>query len=170
MRQGFNKTIGIMGKFTSSNRSRIKIIAQNRKARRDYEVLGSFETGIVLEGTEVKSLRSGKANLKDGYAAVEKGEIFLYNVHISPYEAASRFNHDPERPRKLLLHRAEIRRLIGRTEQKGLTLIPMKLYFKQGRAKVELALARGRKQYDKRREIATRDLRRDLEREFKNRS
>ena len=142
-------------------------MAQNRKARRDYELLDIYETGIVLEGTEVKSLRSGKANLKDGYAVVEEGEVILYNVHISPYEAASRFNHHPERPRKLLLHRAEIRRLIGRTEQRGLTLIPTKLYFKQGKAKIELALARGKKQYDKRQEIALRDLRRDLEREFK---
>lgn len=156
-----------MGKPDSSNRDRIKIVAQNRKARRDYEVLDIYETGIVLEGTEVKSLRSGKANLKDGYAVVEEGEVILYNVHISPYEAASRFNHHPERPRKLLLHRAEIRRLIGRTEQRGLTLIPTKLYFKQGKAKIELALARGKKQYDKRREIAMRDLRRDLDREFK---
>ena len=156
-----------MGKPDSSNRDRIKIVAQNRKARRDYEVLDIYETGIVLEGTEVKSLRSGKANLKDGYAVVEEGEVILYNVHISPYEAASRFNHHPERPRKLLLHRAEIRRLIGRTEQRGLTLIPTKLYFKQGKAKIELALARGKKQYDKRQEIAMRDLRRDLEREFK---
>ena len=156
-----------MGKPESTNRNRIKIVAQNRKARRDYEVLDIYETGIVLEGTEVKSLRSGKANLKDGYAVVEEGEVILYNVHISPYEAASRFNHHPERPRKLLLHRAEIRRLIGRTEQRGLTLIPTKLYFKQGKAKIELALARGKKQYDKRQEIAMRDLRRDLEREFK---
>ncbi len=156
-----------MGKPDSSNRDRIKIVAQNRKARRDYELLDIYETGIVLEGTEVKSLRSGKANLKDGYAVVEEGEVILYNVHISPYEAASRFNHHPERPRKLLLHRAEIRRLIGRTEHRGLTLIPTKLYFKQGKAKIELALARGKKQYDKRQEIAMRDLRRDLEREFK---
>ena len=156
-----------MGKPDSSNRDRIKIVAQNRKARRDYELLDIYETGIVLEGSEVKSLRSGKANLKDGYAVVEEGEVILYNVHISPYEAASRFNHHPERPRKLLLHRAEIRRLIGRTEHRGLTLIPTKLYFKQGKAKIELALARGKKQYDKRQEIAMRDLRRDLEREFK---
>ena len=122
---------------------------------------------MVLVGTEVKSLRSGKANLKDGYAVVVEGEVILYNVHISPYEAASQFNHHPERPRKLLLHRAEIRRLVGRTEQRGLTLIPTKLYFKHGKAKIELALARGKKQYDKRQEIAMRDLRRDLEREFK---
>lgn len=159
-----------MVKSASPNRSRIKIIAQNRKARHNYEVLDIMEAGLVLEGTEVKSLRSGKANLKDGYAVVEKGEVFLHNVYISPYEAASRFNHDPERPRKLLLHRAEIRRLVGRTEQKGLTLIPMKLYFREGKAKVELALARGKKQYDKRQEIAAREMRRDLERELKNRS
>ena len=156
-----------MGKPDSSNRGRIKVVAQNRKARRDYELLDIYEAGMVLVGTEVKSLRSGKANLKDGYAVVEEGEVILYNVHISPYEAASQFNHHPERPRKLLLHRAEIRRLVGRTEQRGLTLIPTKLYFKHGKAKIELALARGKKQYDKRQEIAMRDLRRDLEREFK---
>ena len=155
---------------SSSDQIRIEIIAQNRKARHDYEILDIMETGLVLEGTEVKSLRSGKADLKDGYAAVEKGEVFLHNVYISPYEAASSFNHDPERPRKLLLHRTEIRRLVGRTEQKGLTLVPMKLYFRKGKVKVELALARGRKQYDKRPEIAARELRRDLERELKNRS
>ncbi len=145
------------------------MIVQNRKARHDYEVLDSFETGIVLQGTEVKSLRAGKANLKDSYAAVEQGEVFLFNVHISPYEAGNHFNHDPERPRKLLLHRAEIRRLIGKTQQQGLTLVPLKLYFKRGRTKVELALVRGKRQYDKRQDIARRQAERDVERALKDR-
>ena len=147
----------------------IKIIVQNRKARFDYEILDSFETGIVLQGTEVKSLRAGKVNLKDSFAAIEKGEVVLHSVHISPYDPANRYNHPPERPRKLLLHRGEIRRLIGRTEQKGLTLVPLKLYFKRGKAKVELALVRGKKQFDKRQTIAAREARRDIERALKER-
>ena len=147
----------------------IKVIVQNRKARFDYEILDYYETGIVLQGSEVKSLRAGKVNLKDSFAAIEKGEIVLHSVHISPYEPANRFNHDPERPRKLLLHRGEIRRLIGRTEQKGLTLVPLKMYFKRGRAKVELALVRGKKQFDKREAIATREAQRDVERALKER-
>ena len=146
-----------------------KLIARNRKARHDYEIMDSFETGIVLKGTEVKSLRAAKVNLKDSYATIERGEVVLYNLHISPYEAANRYNHEPERPRKLLLHRSEIRRLVGRTEQKGLTLVPLKLYFKQGRAKVELALARGKRQYDRRQDIARREMQRDIERALKDR-
>ena len=142
----------------------IRDIVRNRKARHDYEIIDSFEAGIVLVGTEVKSLRAGKVNLKDGFAAVEKGEVVLHSVHISPYEPANRYNHDPERPRKLLLHRAEIRRLIGRSQQRGLTLVPLRLYFKRGRAKVELALARGKKRHDKREAIAKRDMQRDLDR------
>ena len=144
-----------------------RLIVQNRKARHDFEILDSFETGIVLQGTEVKSMREGKVNLKDSYAAAEKGEIFLYNVHISHYEAGNYFNHEPERPRKLLLHRSEIRRLIGRTDQQGLTLVPLKMYFKKGRAKVELGLVRGKRQYDKRRDIAQRQADRDVERALK---
>ena len=146
-----------------------RLIVQNRKARHDFEILDSFETGIVLQGTEVKSLREGKVNLKDSYAAAEKGEIFLYNVHISHYEAGNYFNHEPERPRKLLLHRSEIRRLIGRTDQQGLTLVPLKMYFKKGRAKVELGLVRGKRQYDKRRDIAQRQADREVERALKER-
>ena len=147
----------------------IKLIARNRKARHDYEIMDSFETGIVLKGTEVKSLRAGKVNLKDSYATIERGEVVLNNLHIGPYEPANRYNHEPERPRKLLLHRSEIRRLVGRTEQKGLTLVPLKLYFKRGRAKVELALARGKKQFDKRQDIARREMQRDIERALKDR-
>ena len=146
-----------------------KLVAQNRKARHDYDILDSYETGIVLVGTEVKALRAGKANMKDSFAVVERGELFLYNLHIGAYEPANRFNHDPERPRKLLMHRGEIRRLIGRSQQRGLTLVPLKIYFKRGRAKVELAMVRGKRQYDKRRDLANREVQRELEREFKER-
>ena len=139
----------------------------NRKARHDYQILETYEAGIVLEGTEVKSLRQGRANLKDSFARVEKGEMFLHNLHISPYPNASRFNHDPDRKRKLLLHQWEIRRLLGKTVERGLTLIPLKLYFKGKVAKVELALCRGKKLYDRRKDIAEREAKRDLERRMK---
>ncbi|AFM22065.1 MAG TPA: SsrA-binding protein SmpB [Acetomicrobium flavidum] len=142
-----------------------KIIAQNRKARHDYFILETFEAGIVLTGTEIKSVREGRVNLKDGYAKIENGECWLYNVHISPYEKGTYYNHDPLRPRKLLLRKDEIRRLIGKTQQKGLTLIPLSIYIKDGKwAKVELALAQGKKIYDKRHAIAERDARIEMER------
>jgi len=144
-----------------------KIIAHNRKARHDYEILDTYEAGIALQGTEVKALREGRANLKDSYARVENSEVFLYNAHISEYTQGNRFNHEPERRRKLLLHKYEINRLRGRVEERGLTLIPLKLYFKKGKAKVEIGIARGKKHFDKRRDIAERDARRDMEREFK---
>ncbi len=146
-----------------------KIVAVNRKARRDYEILESFEAGMALSGTEVKSLREGKANLKDSYAKILGGEVFLVNAHISPYSHGNVQNHEPLRDRKLLLHKAEIKRLTGKTEEKGLTLIPLKLYFERGRAKVELALARGKREYDKRETIKRRDLQREIERELKGR-
>ncbi len=145
----------------------IKIITQNRKARHDYHILDTWEAGIVLRGTEVKSLRAGMANLKDSYARVEAGEVILYQVHISPYEKGSIYNHPPLRPRKLLLHKKEIRKLRGRVVEKGLTLIPLKVYFKDGKAKVEIALARGKKFYDKREAIAKRDADREMERTFR---
>lgn len=145
----------------------IKLITQNRKARHEYIVLAKYEAGIVLRGTEVKALRAGKANLKDSYARVERGEVILYQLHISPYEKGSYANHHPLRPRKLLLHKSEIRKLQGSVQEKGLTLIPLKMYFKGGKAKVELALARGKKSYDKRADIAKRDAARDMERSFK---
>ena len=145
----------------------IKIVATNRKARHEYEVLDTFEAGIVLQGTEVKSLRQGKANLKDSYATIKNGEVFLLNMHISPYEQGNVYNHDPTRTRKLLLHKSEINRLIGKVEEKGMTLIPLKLYFKRGKAKVELALARGKKLYDRRRDIAKRDAERELRRVYR---
>lgn len=147
----------------------IKLVAQNRKARHEYEVLDTYEAGIALQGTEVKSLRQGKANLKDSYAIVESGEVFLHHLHISPYEPGSRYNHEPERPRKLLLHRGEIRRLIGKTQQQGLTLVPLRVYFRQGKVKVELALARGKKQFDRRQELARRQAQREVERVLKGR-
>jgi SsrA-binding protein len=144
-----------------------KIIAQNRKARHDYEILETYEAGIALRGTEVKSLRAGRANLKDSYAAVREGEIWLYGVHISPYSHGNINNHDPERDRKLLMHRREIRRLIGKTKETGLTVVPLQLYFNHGKVKVELALAKGRKQYDKREAIAKRDAEREMKRAFR---
>jgi len=147
----------------------IKVITENRKARHDYHVEETFEAGIVLVGTEVKSLRAGRANLKDSFARVERGEVFLYNAHISPYEQGNRFNHDPLRTRKLLMNKHEIRKLIGRVQEKGLTLVPLKMYFKNGRAKVELALARGKKLYDRRDDIAARDARREMEKAFRER-
>ncbi len=144
-------------------------VATNRRARHKFEAVEKTEAGIVLMGSEVKSLRNGKAQMTDAYALVDKGEVWLRNLHIPPYEPASRENHEPERPRKLLLHKAEIERLIGKTAEKGLTLIPTRIYFKGSRAKVELALARGKEGRDRRREIADRDVRREVEREFKGR-
>lgn len=144
-------------------------VVTNRRARHKFEWEERMEAGIVLRGSEVKSLRSGKAQMTDSYAVVEDGEVWLRKLHIPPYEFSSVDAHDPERPRKLLLHRAEIERLIGKTAQKGLTLIPTRIYFKGPRAKVELALARGKEGRDRRREIADRDVRREVEREFKGR-
>ena len=145
-----------------------KIITTNRKARYEYEIIDKWETGIVLLGTEVKALRAGRANLKDSHANIKDGEIFLLNTHISPYSHGNLNNHDPLRIRKLLMHKKEIKKLIGKVEGKGLTLIPLKLYFKNGRAKVELALARGKKLYDKRQDIAKRDSDRDMRRQLKH--
>jgi SsrA-binding protein len=144
-------------------------VATNRRARQKFQIIEKLEAGIVLRGSEVKSLRGGKAQMTDAYAVVDDGEVWLRNLHIPPYEPASRENHDPERPRKLLLHRSEIERLIGKTAERGLTLVPTRIYFKGSRAKVELGLARGKEGRDRRREIADRDLRREVEREFKTR-
>ena len=140
--------------------SDIKVISENRKARHDYFIEETLEAGIVLQGTEVKSIRLGRVNLKDSYARVENGEVFLFGMHISPYEQGNRFNHDPMRPRKLLLHKRQIRRLLGKTREEGYTLVPTRLYFSQGRCKVELALALGKKLYDKRDSYAKRDAER----------
>ena len=147
----------------------MKIICTNRKARRDYEILETMEAGLVLVGTEVKSLREGHAQLKDSFAAIDDGELYLYNAHINPYRMGNRFNHEPTRTRKLLMHEREIRRLIGKIREKGLTLIPLRLYFNDaGRVKVELGLARGKRSYDKRREIAERDAKREMRRAVKD--
>ena len=140
------------------------LIAQNRRARHDYEVLDTYEAGLSLLGTEVKSLRMGKANLSDGYARIERGEAFLSGVRIEPYSSGNQFNHDPERSRKLLLNRMEINRILGDTAQKGLTLIPLRLYFKGGVAKVQIAAVRGKREYDRRNEIAKRDADRAIDR------
>ena len=144
-------------------------VATNRRARHKFEFVETMEAGIELQGSEVKSLREGKAQLADAYAVVDRGEVWLRNLHIPPYAPASRENHEPERTRKLLLHRAQIERLIGKTQQKGLTLVPTRIYFKGSWAKVELALARNMEGRDRRREIAERDTRREVEREFKGR-
>lgn len=130
-----------------------KVVATNRKARHEYEILDTYEAGLVLKGPEVKSLREGKVGFRDAYARLEGGEVWLHSLHISPYEQANRFNEDPLRPRKLLLNRHEIRRLVGHVEEKGLTLIPLQIYFRKGYAKITLALARGRKLYDKREKL-----------------
>jgi SsrA-binding protein len=142
-------------------------VATNRRARHKFELVEKLEAGIVLRGSEVKSLRNGKAQMADAYAVVDAGEVWLRNLHIPTYEPASRENHEPERPRKLLLHRGEIERLVGKTAERGLTLVPTRIYFKGGWAKVELALARSKEGRDRRREIADRDVRREIEREFK---
>jgi SsrA-binding protein len=144
-------------------------VVTNRRARHKFEWVEKMEAGIVLQGSEVKALRSGRAQMTDAYAVVDKGEVWLRKLHIPPYEFSSSDAHEAERPRKLLLHRTEIERLIGKTAQKGLTLIPTRIYFKGSRAKVELALARGKEGRDRRREIADRDVRREVEREFKGR-
>ncbi|HKH22282.1 MAG TPA: SsrA-binding protein SmpB [Solirubrobacterales bacterium] len=144
-------------------------VATNRRARHKFQVLERMETGIELRGSEVKSLRDGKAQINEAYAVIDGGEVWLRGAHIPPYLPASDQNHDPDRPRKLLLHRREIERLIGKTAERGLTLVPIRIYFKGPRAKVELALAKGKEGRDRRREIADRDLRREVERDFKQR-
>ena len=142
-------------------------IAKNKRARHDYEILDIFEAGIVLEGSEVKSLRQGAVNMSDAYAEIRGSECFLVNLHISPYQFSGVMNHEPKRDRKLLLHKQEIRRLMGKVKEKGLTLIPLSLYFKHGLVKVELALARGKRYHDKREDIRRRDEQRILERDLK---
>ncbi|WP_455379038.1 SsrA-binding protein SmpB [Petrachloros mirabilis] len=147
-----------------------KAVATNRKAFHDYFIEEKFEAGIVLQGTEVKSLREGRVNLQDSYATVREGEVFLHNCHISPYSHGSIMNHDPTRVRKLLLHKKEINKLMGKTQQKGLTLIPLRIYFSgRGHAKVELGLAKGKKLYDRREAIKAREAGREVERAIKSR-
>ena len=151
-----------------ADRSGTKLIAQHRQARHEYFVLESFEAGLSLAGTEVKSLREGRVNLKDSYCSIKDGEIFAYNMHISPYEKGNIFNRDPLRPKKLLMHKKEIMRLLGQVSQKGLALIPLSLYFKGGKVKMELGLCKGKKLYDKRDTDAKRQAARDIDRAMKN--
>ena len=147
----------------------IKIACENRKARHDYFIHEAFEAGLVLQGTEVKSLRDGKANLKDSYGQIQNGEIYIQGLHISPYEQGNIFNHDPLRPRKLLMHKAQIVKLFSQTREKGFTLVPLKIYFVRGKAKMELALVSGKKNYDKRQTLADKAAKRDMERAMKDR-
>jgi len=144
-------------------------ISLNRRARHDYEILETFDAGVVLTGTEIKSVRARRVALRDAYATIEGGEAWLHNMHISPYEAGNRFNPEPKRRRKLLLHKREINRLLGRTVEKGLTLVPLRVYLQRGYAKVELGLGRGKRQYDKRKAIAEREARREEERALADR-
>lgn len=146
-----------------------KTVAQNKKAYHDYFVEETYETGIVLQGTEIKSIRAGRVNLKDSYARVQNGEVFLYGMHVSPYEQGNRYNHDPLRERKLLLHRREINKLIGETKETGYALVPLKIYLKNGYAKVLLGLARGKKNYDKREDLKKKEAKREIERAFRDR-
>lgn len=153
----------------TSDKNRDRDIAVNRRARHEYLIEETVEAGVALMGSEVKALREGKANLKDSYGRIENGEVWLWNAHISPYGPASQFGHEPTRTRKLLLHRQEIERLQGKVKERGLTLVPLRLYFKNGRAKVELALARGKKQHDKREAIRDREQRREIDRALSDR-
>ena len=148
----------------------IKTVATNRKARHDYHIVETMEAGIELRGSEVKSLRMGRASLRDSFARVERGELFLYNMHISPYEKGGHYNPDPRRTRKLLMHRSEIKKLLGKTTQKGFTLVPLKLYFSRGKVKVELALGRGKRSYDKRADLERREAERAIQRALKDRT
>ncbi|GGB45412.1 SsrA-binding protein SmpB [Fictibacillus barbaricus] len=146
-----------------------KVVAQNKKARHDYHVEETFEAGIVLQGTEIKSIRAGRANLKDSFARVQNGELFLHNMHISTYEQGNRYNHDPLRTRKLLLHRKEINKLLGATKEQGYSIVPLKMYLKNGFAKLLIGLAKGKKHYDKRDDLKKKDAKREIERAFRDR-
>lgn len=153
----------------AEKKEKLKIICENRKARHGFQLLELFEAGIELCGTEVKSLRAGKGNIQDAYAKIENGQLFLYNMHISPYEMGNRFNHDPKRARRLLLHKNEILRLFAKVREKGLTIIPVKVYFSGSLVKVEIALAQGKKLYDKRQDLINRAVKRETERAVKER-
>jgi SsrA-binding protein len=153
----------------TTDKNRDRDIAVNRRARHEFLIEETVEAGLALMGSEVKALREGKANLRDSFGRIENGEMWLWNAHISPYGPASQFGHEPTRTRKLLLHRQEIERLNGKVKERGLTLVPLRLYFKNGRAKVELALARGKKQHDKREAIRDREQRREIDRALSDR-
>jgi SsrA-binding protein len=146
-----------------------KVIAQNKKAYHDYFIEETFEAGLVLQGTEIKAIRAGKVNLKDSYAQIKDGEIFLFGMHVSPYEQGNRYNHDPLRTRKLLLHKKEIDKLIGETKESGYSVVPVKLYLKNGFAKVLIGLAKGKKKFDKREDLKKKEAKRDIERAFRER-
>lgn len=146
-----------------------KQVAQNKKAYHDYFIEETYEAGIVLQGTEIKSIRAGKVNLKDSYARIQNGEAWLYSMHVSPYEQGNRYNHDPLRPRKLLLHKREINKLLGETKEVGYALVPVKLYLKNGFCKVLLGLAKGKKNYDKREDLKKKEAKREIERVFRDR-
>ena len=148
----------------------MKLVANNKKAYHDYFVDEKYEAGLVLHGTEVKSLRMGKCSIKESFIRIEDGEVFVYGMHISPYEMGNIFNKDPLRPKKLLMHKAEIHKLLGKIKEKGFTLVPLQVYFKDGRAKIEIGLCRGKKLYDKRQDIAKKDQRREAEKDFKVRN
>ncbi len=145
----------------------IKLVANNKKAYHDYFIEDKYEAGMALVGTEVKSLRQGKCSIKESYIRIEKGEVYVVGMNISPYEKGNIFNRDPLRTRKLLLHKSEINKLIGDSSEKGYTIMPLQVYFKDGKAKIEIGLAKGKKNYDKRQDIAKKDMRREVEREFK---
>jgi len=155
---------GVVSGMSASESGR-KVISVNRRARHDYEISETLDAGLVLTGTEIKSIRAGRVNLGDGFARVENGEVWLQNVHISPYEPGNRWNVDPLRPRKLLVHRHEISRLTGKTQEQGMTLVPLRLYLQRGYAKIELGLGKGRRLYDKRRALAEKEERREIERQ-----
>ncbi|MEN3189488.1 MAG: SsrA-binding protein SmpB [Atribacterota bacterium] len=154
--------------MSSTNKDEVKNVAVNRKAYHDYSILDTYEAGLALKGTEVKSLREGKVSLRESFAQFENNELYLMNMHISPYAFGNIFNVNPKRKRKLLLHKREIYRLKGQVQEKGLTLVPLRIYFKRGYAKIELALAKGKKLYDKRRALAEKDAQREVEKEIKN--
>ncbi|MGQ0538602.1 MAG: SsrA-binding protein SmpB [Gemmatimonadaceae bacterium] len=154
---------------TKPNEAETKSVARNRRARHDYHILDTWEAGLVLTGTEVKALRAGKANIADAYGMLRDGELYLLNAHIAPYESGGYVNHEPQRSRKLLMHKREIRRLIGAVERQGLTLIPLELYFKRGKAKVAIALAKGKQLHDKRADLRRRDDERDMARALRRR-
>ncbi len=153
-----------------SEKDGFKLVANNKKAYHDYFIEDKYETGVALHGTEVKSLRMGKCSIKESFIRIENGEVFIYGMHISPYEKGNIFNKDPLRPKKLLMHKQEIRKLTGQIAEKGYTLVPLQVYFKNGRAKVEIGLARGKKLFDKRADIAKKDQKREAEKEFKIRN
>ncbi len=146
-----------------------KVVAQNKKANHDYFIEETYEAGMVLQGTEIKSIRNGRINLKDSYARIQNGEIYLLNAHISPYEQGNRYNHDPLRQRKLLLHKREIDKLLGETKEAGYALIPLKVYLKNGYAKILIGLGKGKKNYDKREDLKKKEAKRDIERAFRER-